>query len=50
MTYVFFGGGGGEGERGWGAGGRGGGRNYNTIVLSSCLLFANGNPIINNLI
>ena len=44
MTYVFFGGGGGEG-----VGGRGG-RNYNTIVLSSCLLLPNGNPIINNLI
>ena len=46
MTYVFFWTG--EGERGWGAGV--GVRNYNMIVLSSCLLLPNGNPIINNLI
>ena len=45
MTYVFFGGGGGEG-----VGGGGRVRNYNMIVLSSCLLLPNGNPIINNLI
>ena len=45
MTYVFFGRG-----RGRGGGGRGGVRNYNMIVLSSCLLLPNGNPIINNLI
>ena len=38
MTSVFF----------WGGGGRRG--NYNMIVLRSCFLLPNGNPIINNVI